>query len=332
MASLLLVDVYTCGKGRPEYIVDQFKKLLKPTRSHQTFLERGAQHVVREQSHNTLSETSQESGIPAELQNATVIESDSALSEVLNTTNICVNADDDEDDCYLLRNAEVLVDERSQYQRIEVVDTQNWGRCMLLDRVVQFCESDNAIYTREMVNKAMSSLENPAGPLNITIVGGGDGWIASYLLDHYESRIHQIQIVDIDQKVAEITQKYFRPEGVHDSFTDSRVHWTFADAGKWLREHPTAASTSLVIIDCTDHTIESSKVLYTTQFYQDVHSLLTPGGYVVQQMNTEVEEYSEFFDTLAKDWKLIGLNGLRQWSEYVPSFGGKSLFWLAQKK
>ncbi|KAL7750898.1 hypothetical protein RI367_003477 [Sorochytrium milnesiophthora] len=358
------LDVYTCGSGRPETIVEEFKALLKPTQVRQTFVERGIRHVVQDQSSGAAVTAAAAATAapeprsylppPSASGNNTMpvipyvfapdVEDDAngallsfATTNTLEKT-ICVNGDDDDDDCFLLRNAEVLADERSAYQRIEVVDTQSWGRCMLLDRVVQFCMLDNGVYTREMtkpVVEAVLAEQHQSGKLSITIVGGGDGWIASYLLDHYADQVAHIRIVDIDRQVAEITQRFFKPAGVHNSFTDARVEWIFDDAGAWLRSQAAAqhhGHVDIVIIDCTDHTIQSSQVLYTPDFYADVHTLLRPhGGRVVQQMNTEDSEYDDFFAALAKQWKRAGLASLQQWSEYMPSFGGKSLFWMARK-
>ncbi|KAI8804412.1 S-adenosyl-L-methionine-dependent methyltransferase [Cladochytrium replicatum] len=255
---------------------------------------------------------------------------------------ICVNGDDIDDDCYLLRNTTILFDERSKFQRVEVVDSASFGRCMLLDRVVQFCESDNHIYTRNMVDPALLPVLDSApaalpqagqqSPFHIQLIGGGDGWIASYLLDAYASRLPNltISIVDIDPLVPKTTQRFFAPAGSSNSFTDPRVQWHHASAPDHLVNLP-SHSADVVIIDCTDPSAEAARVLYTPSFYEQVNRVLVPGGKVTQQMNTDHEDYKGFLNAAEKTWTKAGLIGLSKWTEYVPSYGGRSVFWMAEK-
>ncbi|KAI9221216.1 S-adenosyl-L-methionine-dependent methyltransferase [Blastocladiella britannica] len=377
----MALDVYTCGAGKPEDIVDKFKSLLKPKAVRHTYLDRGAdrhlastvnqgdlsilpppseqvEHIVTDtvvtsapgespvaaaQASPSESEDTAKPHAPLVVAHADAIEvmTKSGLPESHEPTvmDICVNGDTPDDDCLLLRAARIHADVQSPFQRIEIVDTNTLGRCMLLDRVVQFCTEDNDIYTANIADRAVAAVLPAARAsdrkLTVTIIGGGDGWVASHLLDHYGSEIASIRIVDIDQQVAQLTRAFFAPEGEHSSFSDPRVHWTFADAGKWLADLPAAGvepgSSDLVIVDCTDQTQLASAVLYTEEFYGNAHKLLRSGGRIVQQMNTVEEEYEPFFDEVRGQWARIGFTGLQEWTAYMRSFGGMSLFWMSDK-
>lgn len=366
------LDVYTCGSGNPKNIVESFEAFLRPTRAVKTLVDRGADHHI-----NLNNQVQPASKPPATLQTRPAPTGQSENSRALPlpsnrkpadpsaqkqltlgdlrdaTTprgrdkdgnllaDICINGDTVEDDCYLLRQATILADERSEYQRIEIVDTQSFGRCMLLDRVVQFCESDNELYTTQIIEKVFEphnkgavartkTKHEPTG-LSVQLVGGGDGWVTSAILDRYSHLVGKIVAVDIDPAVTTLTQEHFEPAGVNDGFTDSRVTWIYADAGKWLDQSGPSSSVDIFIIDCTDHTAEAAKILYTQEFYNNVYRMLKPGGRVVQQMNTEETEYSQFFRDAERVWLGSGLKNLQKWSEYIPSFGGKSVFWMAEK-
>ncbi|ORZ39174.1 S-adenosyl-L-methionine-dependent methyltransferase [Catenaria anguillulae PL171] len=385
------LDVYTCGKGKPEDIVNKFKAVLQPSAVRHTFLERGADaHLASTVNQGSFplsagtlrnetaiaspltsassqdahadtaaaaaasvdSPTSPRSPLVGSSSSSSATSTDldivhhqvDAIEVMTSATtpplpvDLCVNGDGDQDDCLLLRNVRIHADVQTPFQRIEIVDTQTLGRCMLLDRVVQFCEEDNHVYTANMVDPAMQAVLPAAvaegRKVNVAIIGGGDGWVASHLLDQYADSVGDIRIVDIDAQVAQLTRAFFEPEGKHSSFTDARVQWTFDDAGKWLANLPadvSPGSADVVIIDCTDHTAEASKILYTKEFYANVQRLLRPGGRVVQQMNTVDEEYEVFMDEVRGQWKDAGLVGLREWTAYMHSFSGMSLFWLAQK-
>lgn len=253
---------------------------------------------------------------------------------------ICINGDTLEDDCIMLKNTTLLADVTTPYQRLEIVDTETYGRCMLLDRVTQFCESDNAIYTDQLITRAFDKFkpgavarDDPIDPkINVQLVGGGDGWVPSAILDRYSDILGNMTAVDIDPVVSEMTQRYFRPAGKVNSFKDTRMNWIYTDAGAWLRDNAAArrASIDIFIIDCTDHTAMAAKILYTQEFYSNVFKMLKPGGIVVQQMNTDSPEYLKFFLEAERVWSSAGFKNLQKWSEYIPSFLGKSVFWMAQ--
>ncbi|KND04256.1 S-adenosylmethionine decarboxylase proenzyme [Spizellomyces punctatus DAOM BR117] len=357
------LDVYTCGSGDPQRIVQEFENLLQPRRSVTTKVNRGADHHISTTSGEPINpkqsrplrtrpalldmgrqvqkEAPSKTLAPTQTKdhNATIFQQKEVNDHLV--ADICVNGDSSDDDCYLLREAVVLADERSPYQRVEIVDSQSFGRCMLLDRVVQFCESDNEVYTRQITERvfkpyfkgAAARLKNKhqAPDLVVQLVGGGDGWVSSHILDRYGDRVKHITAVDIDPLVTELTKEHFEPVGTSDAFTDSRVTWIYDDAGKWLATSGQSDSVDIFIIDCTDHTAEAAKILYTQEFYNNVYRMLKRGGRVVQQMNTDDPSYTEFFRQAESVWLAAGLKGLQKWSEYVPSFGGKSTFWMAQK-
>ncbi|KAI8800624.1 S-adenosyl-L-methionine-dependent methyltransferase [Cladochytrium replicatum] len=369
----IAIDVYTCGLGKPAKIVHMFERFLKPQNVRKTLVERGLnRHSIRgkrplplgklvdegddddddedEDLDEPVFASQQASAAPlppapppersTDPRDLTFPRGEDVFGNKL--ADICVNGDDVDDDCYLLRNATVLFDQRSQFQRIEVVDSATLGRCMLLDRVVQFSELDNHIYTKNMVDPALQPVIDSAPaaissseqqtPFHVQMVGGGDGWIASYLLDSYSSRLPNltISIVDIDPLVSKTTQQFFSPAGASNSFKDPRVEWHHASAPDHLKTLP-SNSADLIVIDCTDPSAEAARVLYTPEFYSEVHRVLVPGGKVTQQMNTDHEDYRQFLIAAEKTWTRAGLVGLTKWTEYIASYGGRSVFWMAEK-
>ncbi|KAL3901021.1 MAG: hypothetical protein SGCHY_000924 [Lobulomycetales sp.] len=345
--NFVAIDVYTCGPGDPSRIVNQFEKLLRPGRVVKTFVNRGDRnhdvqtvgavpvpsHKMIKQDTNALSTTVK---YPTDL---TIPVGKNAAGKTV--AHICINGDDEKDNCIMLKNSVILADQRSKYQRLEIVDTDLFGRCMLLEHVVQFCSSDNAIYTSELIDRVFTALDTGAPaitagtrqPASVFMVGGGDGWVASSILDRYAYLVKDITAVDIDHTVTELTQKFFKPVGVANSFHDKRVNWIYADAGKYLKGYANAkpGSMDVVIIDCTDHTAGAAKVLYTDQFYSDLYKLLKPGGRMVQQMNTESQSYVRFYTAVEKTWYNAGFRNLNKWKRYIPSFLGESVFWMASK-
>ena len=264
--SFVAIDIYTCGNSiAADRLVRSMYDMLKPRTAKVSYIERGSDfsHSVQVNHVTSTKETEETAVSPG--QNPTV-----AYPVLLNTqrpdplvlpttVDICVNADFDGEECILLRNASLLYSQRSEIQLVEVVDRQYGDRCLLLDGIIQFCDSpDNELYTRSLTERVMQPLISPTlargGDVDIYIIGGGDGWVGTHLLNAYPSLIRSISVVDIDPLVSNVTREFFPTVSGSDSFKDSRVQYIAEDATMWLR-NALDQSADGVIIDCTDHTV-----------------------------------------------------------------------------
>ena len=253
--SFAALDIYTCGNSMAaDRLVTSMHALLRPGAAKISYIERGSDlsHSVRVESYlEKMQATSPKTTeVPILL--------DSVRPELLTpsmTADICVNADFDGGDCFLWRNASLLYSQKSEIQLVEVVVRQSGQRCLLLDGAVQFCDlADNDLYTRALAEPVMQPLSARRGDVDIYVIGGGDGWVATHLLAAYASAIQSIRVIDIDPDISEVTQRFFPIVNGTDSFRDSRVQYIAADAALWLRDAPDA-SADAVIIDCTDYTV-----------------------------------------------------------------------------
>ena len=78
---------------------------------------------------------------------------------------------------------EKIHDEQSRYQRIEIYDTETFGRLMTLDGITMLTSRDNFIYHEMMSHPALFTHSNPK---NVVIVGGGDCGTLREVLKHKE--------------------------------------------------------------------------------------------------------------------------------------------------
>ena len=264
--SFIAIDIYTCGNSlAADRLVKSMYDMLKPRTSKVSYIERGSDlsHSVKVNYATSTEETQGTTVSPG--QNPTVahpvlLNTQRPDSLVLPTTvDICVNAAFDGEECILLRNASLLYSQKSEIQLVEVVDRQYGDRCLLLDGISQFCDSpDNELYTRSLTEGVMQPLISPThartGDVDIYVIGGGDGWIGTHLLNAYPSLIRSIYVIDIDPLVSDVTREFFPTLSGPDSFNDSRVQYIAEDAALWLR-NALDQSADAVIIDCTDHTV-----------------------------------------------------------------------------
>jgi len=161
----------------------------------------------------------------------------------------------------------------SPFQKIEVIENEAYGKILLLDGLVQTTEKDEFYYHEMIVHPAL--LSHPL-PKNCLIIGGGDGGTLREILRH--TSVESVSLVEIDQMVIEVCQKYFR--WLDDSLTDERAEIVIADGNVFLDDKESRYD--IVLIDSSEP-LGPSSVLHGKEFYQKLKRSLNPGGIVVAQ-------------------------------------------------
>ena len=99
---------------------------------------------------------------------------------------------------------EKLHDEQSLYQRIEIYETESFGRLMTLDGITMLTSRDNFIYHEMMSHPVLFTHSNPK---SVVIVGGGDCGTLREVLRHKE--VERALQVELDERVTRVSEKYF---------------------------------------------------------------------------------------------------------------------------
>jgi len=209
----------------------------------------------------------------------------------------------------------VLYAGRTKYQRIEVVDTPDFGKMLILDGKVQFSLKDEFIYHESLVHPVM--LTHPS-PEKVLIIGGGDGGALKEVLKH--NTVKSVTLVDLDEEVMKIVKKYV-PEMFKDSLKDPRVKILNMDGRKFLAE--TENKYDVIIVDVTDP-FGPSTLLYTKEFYQLVSNALKDGGAMVthsEGMFSCRKEFVTIYRTIKTAFRKV-----RACSAFIPSFGDVWMF------
>jgi spermidine synthase len=173
-----------------------------------------------------------------------------------------------------LKIAKKLHDEQSQYQRIEIYETETFGTLMTLDGLVMVTDRDNFVYHEMMTHPALFAHPSPR---RVLIIGGGDCGTLREVLKH--STVELAEQVELDERVTRVAEKFF-PE-LCEKNADPRARLHFTDGIQWVADAK-PDSYDLIIVDSTDP-VGPAAGLFSETFYRNCHRALRPRGIVVGQ-------------------------------------------------
>ncbi|OOZ43506.1 spermidine synthase [Solemya velum gill symbiont] len=203
-----------------------------------------------------------------------------------------------------------LHEETSNYQKIEVYETTEWGNLMVIDDCTMVSTRDNFLYHEMMSHPALFT--HPA-PKNVAIIGGGDCGTLREVLKHTEVE-HATQI-DIDERVTRVSEIYF-PE-LCESNNDPRAELLFIDGIKWMQEAQ-PGSLDVIIVDSTDP-VGPGKVLFSAAFYKACFEALGEDGVMVQQSESPLL-HEELIRCMSADMHKAGFFATRLLSFPQPVY------------
>jgi spermidine synthase len=172
-----------------------------------------------------------------------------------------------------LRIKKILVDEQTQFQHVQFVETEFFGKAMILDGIIQLTERDNMGYHEMIVHVPMLAVGKPK---RVLIVGGGDGGSLQQVL-RYPS-VEEAVVCELDQRVVDLSREHFASFG--DPWTDPRAKLLVRDAFGFLEENP--GQFDVIISDTTDP-IGMAERLFSDEFYKLAVRALTPNGAAATQ-------------------------------------------------
>lgn len=164
----------------------------------------------------------------------------------------------------------VLESASSPYQKIELAESPQFGRVLLLDGITQVALKGEERYHETLVVPALAAHPHPE---RVLIIGGGDGAVLREVLAW--SNVRQAVMVELDAAVVSFSRKYL-PELSRGAFDDPRAELVIDDGRTWVERCPDA-SFDVVIMDMTDPSGPSEK-LYTLEFFAQIGRVLNEGA------------------------------------------------------
>lgn len=207
---------------------------------------------------------------------------------------------------------EFLVSRTTSFQQVEIADTCDYGRILVLDGKIQSAAFDEYIYHETLIHPAM--LTHPQ-PRRVMLIGGGEGASIREILKH--PSVERVLMVDIDREVVELCRQHL-PEWHRGSFEDPRVELIYADARGYLEQNDECFDT--IYCDLPEPLEGTpSKRLYTKQFYALLYHHLDAGGMIALQAGDFSPVFVEAHFAICNSIR-TAFPSVYSYHAFVPSF------------
>jgi spermidine synthase len=216
-----------------------------------------------------------------------------------------------------------LYNGQSEFQRIDVFDSKEFGRFLTLDGYMMLTEKDEFIYHEMITHVPMAVHPNAR---RILVIGAGDGGVIRELCRY--DKVEQIDMVEIDPLVVEVCKKYLPQTACR--LEDPRVHIYYEDGLKFVRTAEDAYD--LIIVDSTDP-FGPGEGLFTKEFYGNCYKALHEDGIMVNQHESPFYENDAAAMQRAHKRIVESFPISRVYQAHIPTYpSGHWLFGFASKK
>lgn len=220
------------------------------------------------------------------------------------------------------RTKGIISSKKSPFQQVNIIDSYDFGRCLVLDGVIQTTELDGYIYN-EMISHIPAVTHEK--PQDVLVIGGGDCGVVNELTKYKSFKT--IDMVEIDRTVVQESINHI-PVISGNASKDERVNFIFDDGIKFVKGKKKYYDIS--IVDSSDP-IGPAEVLFSEDFYVSLKDSLKDDGIMVCQSQSPIfhkEVLKKTHSILKKHFPIV-----RTYKAVVPSYpGGMWSFTLAAFK
>jgi spermidine synthase len=213
----------------------------------------------------------------------------------------------------------------SGIQKIDVFDSEEFGRFLTLDGFMMLTERDEFIYHDMIVHVPMAV--NP-DIKKVLVIGAGDGGAVRELC-RYNS-IEKIDMVEIDEMVVKVCKEHLPQTACCLISGDSRLSIHYQDGLRFVRSRENEYD--LIIVDSTDP-LGPGEGLFKKEFYGNCFNALTETGIMVNQHESPFYSHDRVAMQRAHKRIVESFPISRVYQAHVPTYpSGHWLFGFASKK
>ncbi|MEW5795102.1 MAG: polyamine aminopropyltransferase [Candidatus Zixiibacteriota bacterium] len=202
---------------------------------------------------------------------------------------------------------------RSEFQRIEILENNDFGKILVLYGSLMVCDRDNNAYN-EMITHV--PLFCHPSPNEVLIIGGGDCGALTEVLKHLE--VKRCTMCEIDRMVVEVSKRHFPRLTV--GLEDRRARVVYQDGKKFIED--TSEKFDLILLDLSDP-VGPAADLFQKSFHQSVFDRLNNNGIMVAQSESPYynqETVRAMYRNLREIFPLV-----RMYTCFMPIY--PSAFW-----
>jgi len=218
---------------------------------------------------------------------------------------------------------ETLYKSNSPYQELMIIDTQDFGKMMLLDGLVMLSEKDEFVYHEMLAHPSLYTHPNPE---KVLIIGGGDGGTLREVVAH--PAVKEAVLVEIDEQVINASKKYF-PQ-VASGFNSPKAQVIVTDGIKYVKE--TNIRYDVILIDSTDP-IGPAEGLFSFDFYTACCRILNDEGILTAQTETPfIDSFAGVISKVNMDYRKL-FPVVKSYLTTIPTYpSGMWSFTMGSKK
>ena len=202
----------------------------------------------------------------------------------------------------------LLYSGESPFQRIDIIDTYEFGKMLVLYGSIMITEKDEFVY-HEMLGHV--PLFTHPDPKQVLVIGGGDGGTVREVLKH--PQVERTTLVEIDEMVVQKCQEYF-PD-VAGQLSNPRARVLFEDGEKYLAT--TSEKFDVILCDAADP-IGPAEVLFQKEFHQMAYDCLNDDGIFVTQSESPFfhqRTLKNMYQNLSRIFPIV-----RVYWAYIPTY------------
>lgn len=197
---------------------------------------------------------------------------------------------------------------KSPYQEINILDTYEFGRMLVLYGSIMTTEKDEFVY-HEMISHV--PLGAHPDPKEVLIIGGGDGGTLREVLKH--PGVTRATLIEIDKMVVETCQQYLPTIGT--AFDHPKARVMYEDGERFVAT--TKEKFDVILVDASDP-IGPAEVLFQKPFHQNCLKRLNDDGIFVTQSESpffHAKTVKQLYRNLAQVFPLV-----KMYHAYIPTY------------
>lgn len=197
-----------------------------------------------------------------------------------------------------IETKEPLFSEQSKYQKVEILDSDAFGKILTLDGLMMTTEKDEFFYHEMISHIPLISHKNPE---SVLVIGGGDGGTVREVLKH--EKVKKVDLCEIDEVVIEASEKFLPT--IAGSLREDRVQIFVEDAVEFVKRHKNEYD--VILIDSTDP-MGAGEGLFTEEFYTNVKEALKENGIMCAQSESPIvnkKEIQKIYPLLKKVFNIV---------------------------